>query len=298
MTFVADAGGAERFLGTATGVLAITAGRQEYEAEPGAEGIPPGAQDLHLYSRTEALFDAHPDLRAAHERLQGWVREAERYHRLRLDSAMRAADSLWRETSDSATLREHRAQTIRQLRTLDRQHLRQIASVRERFQRSLNLELVNLIAVSRAEMVREIRGATTLVIAGGHVTVLLNRLLLFDLARELASSRVIAWGAGAMACTERVLLFDDRGPLGPRIPEFLGNGLRIGRGAVILPGARQRMMLSDKARIGILCRRLSPASGLIIDSDGYVRFRGGKLVAHQGVHRLTATGRVSRLRRE
>ena len=297
MIIVSDADGAAQMLGAGRNVSAITAGRQEYEGEPGANGIPPESRDLRIHARAEALFDAHPDLREAHSRLQGWVREAERYHRLRLESAVRAAELLWGEPGDSTTLRDHRTHAIRQIRTLDRQHVRQIDALRERFRGSLDRQVTDAIGGIRAEIVKELRSSSSVVIGGGHVTVLLNRLLLFDLGAELATSRVVAWGAGAMVCTERVLLFDDRGPLGPRIPEFLCAGLGLARGVVVLPDARVRMKLSARARIAILGRRLTPAIALILDPGGRAIFRDGRLGGGQGLHRITAAGRISRVRR-
>ena len=72
------------------------------------------------------------------------------------------------------------------------------------------------------------RGAPALVVAGGHVGVLLHVLRLFAVP---APPAVIAWSAGAMALTERVLLFHDRAPHGPAHAEFLDAGARVARAA-------------------------------------------------------------------
>ena len=48
--------------------------------------------------------------------------------------------------------------------------------------------------------------------------VLAHTLHLFDVAAT-ATSPVIAWSAGAMALTDRIVLFHDRSPQGPGHPE-------------------------------------------------------------------------------
>jgi peptidase E len=51
-------------------------------------------------------------------------------------------------------------------------------------------------------------------IAGGHIAVLLNRLRLFDLSAVLRERPVFGWSAGAMVLTSRIVLFHDSPPRG------------------------------------------------------------------------------------
>src|SRR5437764_598914 len=72
-----------------------------------------------------------------------------------------------------------------------------------------------------------IRRTSALAIAGGHVAVLLNRLRLFGILALAEGRTIIAWSAGAMAVSDRIVLFHDSPPQGPGNPEVLGAGLGL-----------------------------------------------------------------------
>jgi hypothetical protein len=98
------------------------------------------------------------------------------------------------------------------------------------------------------------------VVAGGHVGVLADVLHLFNVAAALnGGSLVIAWSAGAMALTDRIVLFHDRAPQGPGHPEVYGSGLSLLRDVVLLPHARARLLLDDAPRMAVFARRFAPA---------------------------------------
>jgi len=130
-----------------------------------------------------------------------------------------------------------------------------------------------VIAEHRAEVAALLDGATVLVIAGGHVGVLTDALHLFNVAASLRSP-VVAWSAGAMALTERIVLFHDRSAHGPGHPEVYGSGLSVLHNVVPLPHARARLLLDDAPRMAVFARRFAPArcvlleNGVRIDTDG------------------------------
>ena len=63
-----------------------------------------------------------------------------------------------------------------------------------------------------------------MVITGGHVGVLLQLLHVFDLASMIISP-LITWSAGAMALSERVVLFGEQAPQRSREIEVYAEGL-------------------------------------------------------------------------
>jgi hypothetical protein len=87
-------------------------------------------------------------------------------------------------------------------------------------------------------------------------------------------SPVIAWSAGAMALSERIVLFHDRSAHGPGHPEVYARGLSLVHGIVPLPHARGRLLLDDRPRMAVFARRFAPArcvlleEGTRIDADG------------------------------
>jgi hypothetical protein len=124
-----------------------------------------------------------------------------------------------------------------------------------------------------------IQRASAIAIAGGHVAVLLNRLRLFDIARLSKGKPVIAWAAGAMAVSERIILFYDDPPHGPGNAEVLDEGLGLAGNIVPLPHAGSRLKLEDALRVSLFARRFAPAEAITLDPGSRVDWRDGRAVA-------------------
>jgi cyanophycinase-like exopeptidase len=107
--------------------------------------------------------------------------------------------------------------------------------------------------------------AAGVVVAGGHVGVLADALHLFNIAASLRSP-VIAWSAGAMVLTDRIVLFNDRAPQGPGHPEVYGSGLSVLRNVVALPHASARLRLGDAPRMAVFARRFAPARCVLLEN--------------------------------
>src|SRR5205814_4243864 len=122
-----------------------------------------------------------------------------------------------------------------------------------------------VIAENRAGVSAVLADAAALVIAGGHVGMLAEVLHLFNVAAALNGAPVIAWSAGAMALTDRIVLFHDRAPQGPGHPEVYGSGLSVLRDVVLLPHARARLLLDDAPRMAVFARRFAPARCVLLD---------------------------------
>jgi hypothetical protein len=276
----------------------VSAGWQEFEGEFEELGLGIGNApvDLHLHARAEDMFHHYPALRDAHARRQALVQDAERYYQLRLGFAMDAALALWEEEGESPLLHQNRLEAVRVLRSLDRQHLRRLQLLYEAFVAQLDGETASAVARERGAIAHELARCSTVLLCGGHVTVLLNRLRLFELGPLLATRQVVAWGAGAMVCAGRVVLFHDHGPLGPRHPAFLDQGLGLAPSVVVLPGARRRLALAQRQRMGLLSRRVAPAQALLLEGDAQVLVEDGKVRGGRSLHRLSASGRVVKVR--
>ena len=78
---------------------------------------------------------------------------------------------------------------------------------------------------------------------------------------------MIAWSAGAMALTERVVLFHDYGPEGDTEAEVFDRGLGRVQGIVALPHARRRLRLDDRDRCAVMARRFTDQHCVLLD-DG------------------------------
>ncbi|MBC7974722.1 MAG: Type 1 glutamine amidotransferase-like domain-containing protein, partial [Myxococcales bacterium] len=143
-----------------------------------------------------------------------------------------------------------------------------------------------------AQLRAKIEPTDAIVIAGGHVAVLLNRLRLFGIA-ELAGPRpIIAWSAGAMALTDRVVLFHEDPPHGQAISEVLECGLGLAHDLVVLPEPRLRLHLDDPTRVSELAQRYAPATSVALDHGAQIWVKDGKAVRGVNAQRLDPSGSV------
>jgi len=142
----------------------------------------------------------------------------------------------------------------------------------------------------RREIDAMLHEAPAVAVAGGHVAILLNRLRLFALETSLAGKVLVAWSAGAMAVSERVVLFHDHPAHGLGNAEVLEVGLGLARGIVPLPHARTRLRLEDRERVGVFAARFAPAlcvpmnEGARLDAtaDGWVPAEGTQQLQPDG----------------
>ena len=294
-----------RSLGLDGPVATITAGWQEREADDGElSGLLGGrATNLGLYRRWLDTQDRDPGYAAAERRVQGELAELQDIYLLRLDHALRAVYALQRRAGDQLHDQLHAeaiAAAVAAVRELDAAHLRRVNAVRGEFFAELLPHDRPVIAAHRAEVAGLLGRAAALVIAGGHVGVLADVLHLFNVAAALSGRAgdpavpVVAWSAGAMALTDRIVLFGDRSPQGPGHAEVYGSGLSVLRDVVLLPHARARMLLDDTPRMAVIAQRFGP--GRCVPLEGGTRIeldrdRG----CPPGTRVLTGDGRVAAL---
>jgi hypothetical protein len=255
-------------------VVTVTAGWQEGEPEDGELSRRLGARDVNLglYRRWLDVQERDPGFAAGERSLQGVLEELQDIYLLRLDHALQAVYAIQRRSSDRLRA-SVLAEAVSAVRDLDAAHLDRVRDVRGDFYQRLAPHDRPVIAEHRAAVAGLLGDAAALVVAGGHVGVLADALHLFNVA-ALLRSPVIAWSAGAMALTERIVLFHDRAPQGPGQPEVYGSGLSVLRNIVPLPHARARLLLDDAPRMAVFARRFAPArcvlleNGTRIDTDG------------------------------
>jgi hypothetical protein len=257
-------------------IATITAGWQEREPDDKL-GKQLGSRDvnLSLYGRWLDVQERDPGFAAGERRLNGVLEEVQDIYLLRLDYALQAVYAVQRRSGNDPLRADALAEAVAAVRELDAAHLHRISDVRDEFYQARQPHARPVIAEHRAAVARLLGDTAALVIAGGHVGVLAHTLHLFDVAASLRSP-VIAWSAGAMALTDRIVLFHDRSPQGFGHPEIYGRGLSVLRNVVPLPHARARLLLDDAPRMAVFARRFSPARCILLengtsvdtDSDG------------------------------
>jgi peptidase E len=274
-------------------IVTITAGWRDSEGEVEElreiAGHP--LEDLMLYQRTEQVFANEPALYELQRERQEKLKELQRLYRIRLAPTITAARRLLRTRAEADLLKLEQRAAIAQLRALDTHHLRRIQTIHQDFnQRRAGLEAPQASA-QRGEVHQLVKNAGLVLIAGGHVAVLLNRIRLFGLDQLLALKPVIAWSAGAMAMSDRIVLFHQAAPQGKRDAELLDAGLGIVRKRVLLPHAHTRLDWRNHKRMALFSRRFSPATCCTLDNGSVLHLDDGKIVAAKDSFIVTRTGR-------
>lgn len=287
-----DAGTVVAGLGEPGPVALITAGWQEWEEDDarvrGALG--PDAFNLRLWGRAERVWRDDPDLAAGHHALQDAVRLLRRAYNVRLARAMDAWIDLQALAGDAAVLDPERDAALEAVRALDRYHADRLRVLRDAFYRRYDPLMRGSVGREREDIRRALEPARVVVIEGGHVPALLNRLRLFGVDGLLAAKTVVACSGGAMALAERVVLFHDSPPWGPGHAEVGEVGLGLVPGVVALPHASERLRLDDTDRVSRFARRFEPDTCVLLDPG--VRLEWANGWRSQRVQRLAPSGRV------
>ncbi|HED64139.1 MAG TPA: hypothetical protein ENJ09_01160 [Planctomycetes bacterium] len=285
----------------------ITAGWEEREHEDeelrehlAESGI--SMENLRLFERAEDAFREDPALLEKLIAHGSRLEERQSLYRLRLAHLLDAARALLarERPRDLPLLREEiRNEAIEDIRRLDEEHLRALLVEEEAAESAIRPFEHAAIRRHRDELDRILARSRVLLIAGGHVLVLLRRLRLFGFASELGPTGtlpLVAWSAGAMATGERVVLFHDSPPQGPGNAEVLHAGFGAYRGLLPLPHASHRLRLEDPVRVGLFARRFGPEVACAFDEGARVRFDGGRANFAPGSRLLRADGNIEETR--
>lgn len=282
-------------MGAAGPYVLVSAGWEERESETGRLEAHLGepVRSLDLWPRCEAAFESDADLRHVMFDRHDRMKELSALYRIRLAAELSAARELMGRTrpdGEDSLVAPSVDLACRALRELDDHHCARVGALNEEtFGRVAGRESLRS---GRAEIAETLAGAGTLLVAGGHVGILYNRMRLFGVAESLpAATPVVGWSAGAMALTDRILLFHDSPPQGPGDAEILGPGLGLAPGVVALPHASRRLDLADRGRVALLARRLGPelvvalddGDGIIAESDGWSALGARRLSTAGGV---------------
>lgn len=288
-----DLGAALREAGLRGPVALVTAGWQERESEDEelvAElGVP--VVNLKLHARAEDVFARDKELSAAYKERQTRLRAMNDFYRIRLDHAFEAERSISVRHVDEEILAEERQVSVDELRHLDRDHLQRCLVRHVGFEAKWKPADRPVVAKHRRELADVIASAGAVVVAGGHVASLLNRMKLFGLVDMAAGKSWVAAAAGAMVLTERIYLFHDFPPHGTGIAEVFEVGFGLVKDVVVLPDPRRRIRLDDRAGIARFVQRISPATCVAMDAGARLFAQNGRVV-RASVHRLAKDGAV------
>ncbi len=279
-------------LGVKGKVATITAGWQEREDDDAdlCEHCDGGAVNLRLHARAERIFASDPVFHEAHRERQTLLRHRQDFYRIRLEHLLDAEQVLKNRLAPKPILEDEERASLAAIRDLDARHLTRCARDRSEFEDRWRPLDRPVVAKERAEIAELVADCEAVAIAGGHVASLLNRLALFGIQDLLADKLVFAWCAGAMALSERVVLFHDSPPQGQGAAEVLEPGLGLAAGVVVLPQPEFRLRLDDRSRMGLMASRFAPGMCLGLPARSWVTWTGGAPKDAHGVFELTEAG--------
>lgn len=286
-----DVGSALAELGIRGKVALVMAGYQERESEDAkiveALGVP--VVNMRLHARAAELFEGDAEFREAYHARQNKLRNIQSFYRVRLEKADEAGRMISVRYVDPDLLEQEDNISVEQLRQLDHDHAERCAAVRLAFESQWKPELRPSVQKHRQELAELVDGTQAIVIAGGHVASLLNRIDLFDALGLTAPKPVIAWGAGAMVLADQVVLFHDYPPYGSDIAQVLDAGFGLAPRLVVLPDMAKRVRTDDKFAIARFARRMAPAACIGLDPGARVIIQRGQVTSAR-VNRLAPSG--------
>lgn len=275
-------------LGIRGKVAVVNAGYQENEADDAeliaAMGVP--AENLKLHARAVKVFAEDKQLEEGYRARQLRMRHLQSFYRVRLDKTEDAAKTISVRYVEPELLEQEDKVSVDQFRQLDQDHVERCAAVRTGFDGKWRVGERPVVAKHREELRAILDGCDALVIAGGHVASLYNRLKLFDVIAIAGQKPVIGWSAGAMCLTDRIILFHDYPPYGSDLAQVLEAGFGLAPGLVILPDPRRRIRLDDKGGIARFARRMAPATCVAMDHHNYIVFEGGTIARASAIRML------------
>jgi len=276
-------------------VALVRAGYQERELDdaPMVETLGVPAINLGLHRRSVEVFRDDPPFTAAYQARQQRLRHIQAFYRIRLEKIEDAARTVSVRYVDPDLLDQEEKVSVDQFRHIDADHIERCNDLRTAFDKKWHFLDREVIARHCEELRAELEACEALVIAGGHVASLLNRLALFDVIKLAAGKPIIAWGAGAMVLTERIVLFHDYPPYGSDIAQVLDAGFGVTKKLVVLPDPRRRVNYGARGGIQRFARRMAPATCVAMDHGARIMIENGKIVRAIG-ERLTTTGEIDR----
>lgn len=282
-----------RGLGVRGPVALVAAGLQERESETAALpalGVP--AVNLKLHARADVVFSTDTELAAAYKERQTQLRLMQDFYRIRLDHTHAAARAISVRHVAPGVLAAERAVSLDVLRRLDADHLQRAGGLLAEFTERWNPLERPAVARHRKKLAQLINATEAIVIAGGQIATLLNRLRLFSLLDLVGDRPIVAWSAGAMVLSERVILFHDYPPHGEPIAELLDAGLGLVRDTVVLPDPRIRLRLDDRDRMAELAQRFAPAACVGMPSRATLTLEDGVVTDSSHLVRLYPSGNI------
>ncbi|MDN5795035.1 MAG: peptidase E [Intrasporangium sp.] len=274
-------------------VAMINAGWEEREDDDAelVKKLDGRGRNLRLYNRLVDVMTKDAVFAKGALTFRDRQEELRKFYGVRLQAAVDAAHAVLHRSSPHGLKTAAFTGAVQGVREVDRWYADQLKELYREMDQQVSVRDSSVIGWHRGEVEAILRDSVAAVIAGGHVGFLLQSLRMFslELPEELP---VVAWSAGAMALTERVVLFHDFTPQQVTAAECHDHGLARLPGIIALPYARRRLRLDDPERLAVLARRFPSKQLVLLDDGTILRFPSGQTGAPAGARVVTQLGAV------
>ncbi len=243
-----------------------------------------------LYELADLMFADDPEVLALLRGRQDRLREFREINQVQVDRQCRVIRELMRRPTQSIAVQEAVELTARQIREADEQHLQRVDSVLHEFEQRIAPLNRPAVLTYRERVLERLGGCQALMIAGGHVGVLLNRLELSGLV-SLLPLPIIAWSGGAMALGEKVYFFNQRIPHATGEIELSRRGKGLFINLQLFPRADERLKTDDRIEMALLAQRVAEPC-LLLNQASELEWDGERLMNFSGVRVLQKDGEV------
>jgi len=252
-------------------IATVTAGWRDRESDTAEldTTVEGRGRHLNLYGRLHDVLDTDPTFATAALAHRDAIDELAGIYSIRLQRALDSVYAVQRRSVRTDLATSALADGVRMVQSIDQWYLDAVDQLRGELWAAAPAEDSEPIQRHRAEVAEAIGQASAIAIAGGHVGLLLHCLKLFAVNLP-ADLPVVAWSAGAMSLTERVVLYNDRGPSGVIGSEVWDRGLGRAPRIIAMPHARRRLRMDDPMVLRVLARRFGDARCLLLDDGATV----------------------------
>jgi hypothetical protein len=259
-------------------VAVVSAGwrHEELETGPMEAAIGRPCKVIPLYAWFDDVQQALPQLAERYRDRQDRVQRYSELYLIRLGAALAAVHQLLVERErDPDVVDPELARAVEDVRRIDADLMARWTRLDEDYPELARPWEEGLVRARHHQAAEILEEAPAILVPGGHVAVLANRLAFFGF-KELLQRAIdrglplITWSAGAMALSERVVLFYDDPPQGPGDPEVLGPGLGLLPGFVPFPHARRRLRLDDRKRVAEIAYRFAPDRCVTLENGAWL----------------------------
>lgn len=256
-----------------------------------ALGVP--VHNLRLYGAFQELERLAPELVAAHARRQATLKAIKVRYRQAIVSRLAGVQEQWADRQDASSPWFRLA--ILHLQEVDDLFLAEAGRLHEEFDETERPFSHPVVIALRARITDILDQCQAVLIAGGHVGVLRNRMSFFGVDQALRDKRVIAWSGGAMVLAERILLYHDYTTHGVGLAEYLDRGFGLVPGVVFLPHAENRLDLKRAENVAILAARVSPLRAIMLENGGGIGPTGERIGSAAAVREVRPDGTIGAL---